>query len=111
MATARAKNTGLSVQRVRPILKLVRGKPVEDALRLLMFMTTPAAAQLAKTVKSAASNAESQMLARMGDLKITEAYADEGPRIKRFRARARGRVSRITRRSSHITVVVDQEAR
>jgi large subunit ribosomal protein L22 len=48
-------------------------------------------------------------MARTEDLKITEIFANEGPRLKRFRARARGRVGKINRRSSHITVVVDEE--
>ena len=67
------------------------------------------AARVAKTVKSAASNAENELMARTEDLKITEIFANEGPRLKRFRARARGRVGQINRRSSHITVVVDEE--
>ena len=65
--------------------------------------------RVAKTVKSAASNAENEMMARSEDLKIIEIFANEGPRLKRFRARARGRVGRINRRSSHITVVVEEE--
>ena len=72
-------------------------------------MTSPAAARVAKTVKSAASNAENELMARTEDLKISEIFANEAPRLKRFRARARGRVGRIIRRSSHITVVVDEE--
>ena len=72
-------------------------------------MQSPAAARVAKTVKSAASNAENELMARSEDLKIIEIYANEGPRLKRFRARARGRVGRINRRSSHITVVVEEE--
>ena len=72
-------------------------------------MPSPAAAKVAKTVKSAASNAENELMARTEDLKISEIFANEAPRLKRFRARARGRVGRISRRSSHITVVVDEE--
>jgi large subunit ribosomal protein L22 len=72
-------------------------------------MQSPGAARVAKTVKSAASNAENELMARVEDLRITEIFANEGPRVKRFRARARGRVGRINRRSSHITVVVDEE--
>jgi len=72
-------------------------------------MQSPAAARIAKTVKSAATNAENELMASTEDLKITEIFANEGPRLKRFRARARGRVGRIIKRSSHITVVVDGE--
>ncbi|MCH9009751.1 MAG: 50S ribosomal protein L22 [Chloroflexi bacterium] len=102
-------NTGISVKKVKPIIDLVRGKKVDDALLVLRFLTSPVAARVAKVVKSAASNAENELMARSSDLKIIEIYANEGPRLKRFRARARGRVARIIRRNSHITVVVDEE--
>jgi len=106
---ARVKNTGYSAQRLKPIIDLVRGKDVEEALRTLQFLPSPAADSVAKVVKSAAANAENELLARSTNLKITEIYADEGPSLKRFRARARGRVGKITRRSSHVTVVVDEK--
>ena len=106
---AKSSNTGISVKKLKPIANLVRGMKVEQALTALRFMQSPAAARVAKTVKSAASNAENELMARTEDLKIIEIYANEGPRLKRFRARARGRVGRINRRSSHITVVVEEE--
>ena len=102
-------NTGISVKKVKPIIDLVRGKKVDDALLVLRFLTSTVAERVAKVVKSAASNAENELMARSSDLKIIEIYANEGPRLKRFRARARGRVARIIRRNSHITVVVDEE--
>ena len=102
-------NTGISVKKVKPIIDLVRGKKVDDALQVLRFLPSPVAARVAKVVKSAVSNAENELMARSADLKIIEIYANEGPRLKRFRARARGRVARIIRRNSHITVVVDEE--
>ncbi len=102
-------NTGISVKKVKPIIDLVRGKNVDDALQVLRFLPSPVAARVAKVVKSAASNAENELMARTSDLKIIEIYANEGPRLKRFRARARGRVAKIIRRNSHITVVVDEE--
>ena len=106
---AKSSNTGISVKKLKPIVNLVRGMKEEEALTTLRFMPSPAAARVAKTVKSAASNAENELMARTEDLKISEIYANEAPRLKRFRARARGRVGRISRRSSHITVVVDEE--
>ncbi len=106
---AKSSNTGISVKKLKPYVNLVRGMNVGEALTALRFMQSPIAARVAKTVKSAASNAENELLARTEDLKITEIFANEGPRLKRFRARARGRVGRINRRSSHITVVVDEE--
>ena len=82
---------------------------MEETLQMLQFLPSPAAAQVANVVKSAAANAESELLAQRSDLRIVEIYANEGPRLKRFRARARGRASRIIKRDSHITVVVDEE--
>ena len=102
-------NTGISVKKVKPIIDLVRGKNVDEALQVLRFLPSPVAARVAKVVKSAASNAENEIMARSSDLKIIEIYANEGPRLKRFRARARGRVAKIIRRNSHITVVVDEQ--
>ena len=107
--SATAKNTGVSVKKLLPIVDLVRGMRVEDALNSLDFMPSPAAAHVAKVVRSAAANAENELLAREDDLTIVAIYANEAPRIKRVRARARGRMARIIRRSSHITVVVDVE--
>jgi large subunit ribosomal protein L22 len=106
---ARVKNTGYSVKKIKAIADLVRGKGVEEALRTLQFLPSPAADRVAKVVKSAASNAENELLVQRSNLQITEIYADEGPSLKRFRARARGRMGRITRRSSHVTVVVDEK--
>ena len=106
---AKSSNNLISVKKLKPIVNLVRGMKVEEALTTLRFMPSPAAAKVAKTVKSAASNAENELMARTEDLKISEIFANEAPRLKRFRARARGRVGRISRRSSHITVVVDEE--
>ncbi|MCL0099414.1 50S ribosomal protein L22 [Dehalococcoidia bacterium] len=106
--TATSKDTGISVKKLLPILNLVRGRNIEEALSILEFMTSPAAANVAKVVKSASSNAESEMLNQSSDLRIVEIYANEGRRLKRFRARARGRVGKIIRRNSHITVVVGE---
>ncbi len=106
--SATAKNTGVSVRKMVPIVDLVRGKNVEEALDMLAFLPSPAASQVAKVVKSAASNAENEIFARPSDLTITEIYANEGTSLKRFRARARGRANRIIKRNSHITVVVDE---
>ena len=107
--TATVTNTGISVKKLKPTVDLVRGKMVEQALETLRFLPSPAAARVARVVRSAAANAESELLARRSELRITDIYANEAPRLKRFRARARGRAGKIIRRSSHITVVVDEE--
>ena len=101
-------NTGLSAQKLKHFVDLVRGKKVEEAIQILQFLPSPAAGKVAKVVKSAAANAENELLARMSDLRITDIYAGQDTSLKRFRARARGRVARITKRSSKITVVVDE---
>ncbi len=106
---ATTKNTGISAKKLKPIVDLVRGRMVDKALTTLEFLPSPAASRVLKVVKSAAANAENELLARTSELRIVEIYANEGPRLKRFRARARGRVGKISRRSSHITVIVDEE--
>lgn len=104
-----ATNTGYSVKKVKPIIDMIRGMMVDDAMNTLRFLPSPIAAQVAKVVRSATFNAQNELVARPSDLRIVEIYANEGTRAKRFRARARGRVARVTRRNSHITVVVDEE--
>jgi large subunit ribosomal protein L22 len=107
---ATTTDTGISVRKVKPVLDLVRGMKVEDALTALRFMPSPVAARVAKVVKSATANAENELVARASELRIVEIYANEAPRLKRLRARAKGRAARVIRRSSHITVIVDEEA-
>ena len=106
--SATGKNIGISPKKLKPVVDLVRGKKVEEALTVLHFLPSPGAKEVAKVVKSAASNAENNQLMEMEDLRIVRIYADEGPRTKRIRARARGRAAIITRRSSHVTVVVEE---
>ena len=106
-----AREIGASTKRLKPIVDLVRGKPVNQALDTLNLLASPWAKVVAKTVKSAAANAENNLLMNPDDLVIVKIVADGGKSLKRFRPRARGRIGRITKRSSHLTVVVDaQEA-
>jgi large subunit ribosomal protein L22 len=107
---AKASGLGRSPTKFRPILDVVRGKRALDALQILRFMPSPAALEVAKVVRSAIANAENNYRMFTGNLKIVAISADEGPRLRRFKARSRGRVSPIIRRSSHITVTVDEEA-
>jgi len=101
-----AKNTGVSPRKVRPLVNMIRGKKVDNALTMLKFAPTPTARVVAKVVKSAAANAENNFQMSPSDLKIVSIYVDEARTMKRFRPRARGRVSPILKRSSHITVIV-----
>ena len=100
------KNTGISPRKVRPLVDLVRGRKVDEALTILKFTPTPTARVVAKVVKSAAANAENNFQMTPSDLKIVNIFADEAQTLKRFRPRSRGRVSPILKRSSHITVIV-----
>jgi large subunit ribosomal protein L22 len=104
-----AKDTGISPRKVRPLVDMVRGKSVEEALSLLKFTPTPTASVVAKVVKSAAANAENNFQMDPADLKIVSIFADEARTAKRFRPRARGRAAPILKRSSHITVIVAEE--
>ena len=103
------KNLGVSAQKMRLVVDLVRGKKVEDALAILRFTPTPSAKLVAKVVKSAAANAEHNFQLDPAELKIVKIYADEGQIMKRFRPRSRGQVSPILKRHSHITVIVAGE--
>ncbi len=105
-----SKDTGTSARKVRMVVDMIRGKKVDEALSLLKFTTTPAAKLVAKTVKSAAANAENNFQMSPSGLKIVRAYAGEARRLKRFRPQSRGRVAPILKCSSHITIIVaDQE--
>jgi large subunit ribosomal protein L22 len=104
-----AKDTGLSVSKVRPLADMVRGKKVDEALNLLQYTRTPKAKFLAKVVKSAVANAENNFQMDPADLKIVKIYVDPAKMMRRYRARSRGRASPILKRSSHITVIVAEE--
>ena len=104
-----AKSLGASQKRLKPILDLVRGQRVEDALNNLSLLPSPWAKSVYKVVASAASNAENNMLMNRENLKIVHISADNAKSLKRFRPRARGRIGRITKRSSHVMVVVDED--
>ncbi len=103
-----AKAIRVSPRKVRRLVDMVRGKTVDEALTILRFAPTPTARVVAKVVKSAAANAENNYQLLTSDLRITHITADAAPTMKRHRARSRGRVSPILKRSSHITVIVNE---
>ena len=98
----------MSPQKVRLVLDVVRGKNAREALAILKFLPHRAARPVAAAVRSAVANAENNFQMAPEDLWIKRIYADEGPTFKRFRARARGMASPILKRTSHITVVVEE---
>lgn len=102
------KFTGISAQKTRLVVDEVRGKQAEEALALLRFMPQSAAKQVAKTIKSALANAEENFGLESGDMYITKIMADEAPRRKWRRFGARGRFKPWIRRSSHITVILEE---
>jgi len=106
-AKAITKFVRISPIKVRPVIDLVRGKPVERALAILRYMPHKAAKEIARTIKSAAANAENNFEMDPDDLVVKTIFADEGPAFKRIMPRARGRADRIRKRTTHITVIVD----
>jgi large subunit ribosomal protein L22 len=105
---ARAKYIRISPQKVRLVADLIRGKKVEDALNLLMFTPKSSAPVIAKVLKSALANAGQRQGVDVDTLVVKRITVDEGPTMKRFRARAMGRGTRILKRMSHITVIVEE---
>ncbi len=99
----------VSPYKVRPVMDLIRNLPVERARDILKFSNKKAAALVLKVLDSAIANAETNNNANIDELIVKAAFADDGPRMKRWRARARGRVDRIHKRTSHLTIVVSDE--
>jgi large subunit ribosomal protein L22 len=106
-AKAILRGVRLSPQKARLIVDVVRGKPVDDALAMLRNMPQKAAVEVARTIKSAAANAENNLQMTPEDLVVKTIFVDEGPSMKRVSQRARGRANIIKHRTSHITVIVD----
>ena len=104
-----AKDVGISPQKARLVINMVNGKKVDEALSILSFLPTPTAKAVAKVIKSAAANAENNFQLSPAALKIGSISADKGHILKRFRPQSRGRISPILKRSSHITVFVEEE--
>ncbi|MBT8462173.1 MAG: 50S ribosomal protein L22 [Gemmatimonadetes bacterium] len=105
-AHAQAKYIRQSPFKVRRVLDLVRGLPVQEARHVLDLTERRATDYVRKVLDSAVANAEHNLALDADELFVSEAYADEGPTLKRWRPRARGRATKINKRTSHITVVV-----
>jgi large subunit ribosomal protein L22 len=109
--SATAKYVRGSTRKARLVTSAIQGKRVEEAAALLRFMPQHAARDVALVLKSATANAENNHNLSAEDLVVAEAHADEGPTIKRYRARAQGRAFPIHKPMTHITIVVeDREA-
>ncbi len=103
---AKLTNAKISPQKARLVADLIRGKSVERAVEQLRFSTKKAAAIVSKVLHSAMANAEHNNAADVDELMVAKIYVDQGPTLKRFMARARGRGDRILKRTCHITIVV-----
>jgi len=107
--SAKLKYARISPQKCRLVADAVRGKNVASALQSLTLMPKKGAAIVKKVLLSAVANAEHNHGADIDELKVSSIFVDEAPTFKRFRARAKGRSSRIFKRNSHITVQVADE--
>ena len=108
-ATAKLMGVRISPQKAKLVVDLVRGKSVSEALEILAFTNKFAAEPIAKLVKSAAANAVNNNKMDESKLYIKAIYANDGPRLKRYMPRAKGSASSIIKRTSHITVVVEEK--
>jgi large subunit ribosomal protein L22 len=104
--SAKLRYAHLSAQKGRLVADQIRGLPVEKALNVLIFSKKKGADLVKKVLDSAIANAENNEGADIDELKVASICVDEGPTMKRIRARAKGRASRILKRTSHITITV-----
>lgn len=107
---AKLRYARISPQKVRLAANAVKGEQVEKGLQKLKFMPNKSARIIKKIVDSAVANADQKSGVDVDNLKIKNITADAGPMLKRFRARARGRGTRILKRTSHITVTLSEES-
>ncbi|HEX8275535.1 MAG TPA: 50S ribosomal protein L22 [Longimicrobiaceae bacterium] len=113
-ARAMAKNVGMSPRKMRMVIDLIRGRGVNEAYSILKFSKKAATTPIEKALRSAVANAQQKADAQgtfldVDDLVVREAYVNEGPTMKRFSPRAMGRATPIMKRSSHITIIVDEK--
>jgi ribosomal protein L22 len=105
---AQAKWVRTSARKARLVAEHIRGRSVPEARAVLAFTPRAAAREMEKVLKSAVANAEANHGLYGEEMIVRSAYVDEGPTLKRWRARARGRVARIRKRTCHITVILEQ---
>src|SRR3954468_3040180 len=105
---AQVRYSRMSAYKARQVLDLIRGKEVQQALEILQFVERDAAIVIRKCLASAMANAEHNDQIDSNELYVSACYADEGPTLKRWRPRARGRATRIRKRTCHITIIVSR---
>lgn len=102
------KYVRVTPRKARLVIDLIRGRRAEEAMAILAHMPRSAARVVKKLLRSAVANAEQKNMS-MDELKVSGAYVDQGPTLKRFRARAMGRGNMIKKRTSHITLILSEE--
>ena len=105
---AHARYIRISSSKVAIVLDLIRGKPVDEALTILKFTPKTSCPLVTKLINSAVANAENNLEMDRKELYVAEAYANQGPTLKRIRPRSRGMANPILKRTSHITVILDR---
>lgn len=106
-----ARYVRISSRKVKIVIDLIRGKSVKEAEAILRYTPKAATEPVLKLLNSAVANAENNLELNRDDLYVAEVYANQGPTLMRYRPRAHGRASRIRKRTSHITIVLDQQAK
>ncbi|MBQ8971636.1 MAG: 50S ribosomal protein L22 [Clostridia bacterium] len=106
---ATAKYIRISPRKVKIVVDLIRGKQVDQALAILAYTPKSAAPEVEKLLNSAIANAENNLEMDRSSLYVAEVYANQGPTLKRYWARSHGRADMIKKRTSHITIVLDQK--
>ncbi len=107
-ARAIAKNQRVSPRKARLVARNIKGLPVEEAMNILKFTPKKSAVLIGKVLHSAVANAEQNFKVDVDSLQVSQVIVNEGPSWKRYMPRAMGRVNRIIKRTSHITVVVEE---
>ncbi len=103
-----ARYIRISSRKVKIVIDLIRGKSVAEAEAILRFTPKAASEPVLKLLKSAVANAENNSNLPADGLYVAEVYANQGPTLKRYRPRAQGRATHIRKRTSHITIILDQ---
>ena len=109
--TAKARYVRISPRKMRQVASLIKGKDVEEALNVLHFTLKAASTHVEKTIRSAAANAinvAGSTRLKVEHLYVKDIQVDGGPTLKRFRPRAMGRATRILKRTSHLSVVLEE---
>ena len=102
-----SKYVRMSPSKVRRVLRQIQGKTYPEALTLLEFMPYSSCAPVIKALRSATANAKNNLNLNETDLVVKSAFADQGPTLKRIRPRAQGRAFKILKKTSHITIVME----